>query len=416
MTDAPATDSFPLPDRPPRGRDLVLALAEPTFRVYIAGQLTSSLALWIQRIAQDWLVLEMTGSVALVGALVMAQFGPTLLFGMWGGVVVDRRATKSILVVTQSGTVAVSIALAVFALLGTLSTEMIFAAVLIVGALGVVGQPARQVFVGEIVSHRRLPNAISMNSLVFQVAAMAGPALGGILLPLGGEWAFLVAAVLSAVGLATLLAIRTAALHHRPRAPKAKGQIVEAFRYCRRKPPILWTLVLLVFVALIGLNWSVLLAAMADRVFLSGSTGYGLYTSALGIGALFGALVSLRRTRASLRSVYLSTMSLMVCKLIAAAAPGPVLFMTFIALSGMAAILMWTAANTLLQSSSNQMIRGRVMSLYLLISVGGQALGGPLLGWMVEHLGARWGLAVSAGVPLLAAMFIGAVLLVRNRH
>ncbi|MFT4136432.1 MFS transporter [Microbacterium sp.] len=416
MVEGTPTEALPVPDRHPRGRGLVRALGIPSFRTYIGGQLASTIAVWTQRIAQDWMVLELTGNVAAVGALVLFQFGPMLLFGMWGGVVVDRHATRRILFLTQSGALLVSVALAVLALSGHLSTASIFVAVTVVGLLSPLDQPARQIYVSELVEPGDLPNAISLSSTTFQVGTMAGPALGGLLLPLGPQWAFLASAGLSVIALLALLAIPRSSLLPRERAPRAKGQIAEALRYCRRKPAIFWTLLLLLFVSLVGLNWPVLLTGMADRVFGSGSTGYGFYTSMVGAGALLGALLSLRRRSVSLRAVYLATAGFMTFKLLAAFAPEPVSFVTLLALSAAGSILMWTAANTLLQFSSNRSIRGRVMSLYLLIAVGGQAIGGLLLGWIVEHAGPRAGLAVSAGIPLLACLGIGGFLLIRARR
>ena len=413
MSGGAPTEAFPIATRRPRGADLVRALAAPAFRVYAGGQLASTMAVWVQRIAQDWMVLDLTGDVAVVGALVMFQFGPTLLLGMWGGVVVDRFATKRILLLTQGGAVVISLTLAVLAFAGQLSTVAIFGAVLVIGLLTLLDQPARQVFVGEIVEPSELPNAISLNSTTFQVGTMVGPALGGLLLPLGAQWAFLASCVLAILAFGAMTAIRSAAIRPQARAVRAKGQILEGLRYCRRKPAIFWTLLLLVFVSLIGLNWPVLLAGMADREFHSGGAGYGLYSSAVGAGALLGALLSLRRRSVRLRTVYFATFVFMSFKLLSAVAPGPQLFVVAIALAGCGSILMWTAANTMLQFSSNRAIRGRVMSLYLLIAIGGQALGGPLLGWIVERIGPRGGMAISAGIPLLATVVLGGILAFR---
>lgn len=406
MSDGPATEPFEIPAGRRRGRDLFLALRAPKFGLYAGGQLASSSAVWVQRIVQDWVVLELTGSAAMVGVLVMFQFGPTLLLGMWGGVIVDRRSTRSVLLVTQAGAAIVAVALTVLAFADALTAPLIYGAVVVVGLFSLVDQPARQVFVGELVGGRALPNAISMNSTIFQVSTMVGPAIGGLLIPIGAPWAFLTGAILALIGLGTLFAVGQPSFP-RERAPRGRGQIVEALRYCARKPGISWTLCLLLFVALIGLNWPVLLTSMADRVFASGGTGYGLYTSAVGVGALAGALLSLRRTGVRLRTVYGATGAFMTFKVVSAASPSQVFFVVAIALAGCCSILMWTAANTMLQSSSNRAIRGRVMSLYLLIAVGGQALGGPLLGWIIEHFGARTGMALSGGIPLLAVILLG---------
>lgn len=263
------------------------ALSERGYRLFAGAQMASMIGLWVQRVVQDWTVLELTGSAALVGMLVLMQFGPNLLFGMWGGLIVDRGAVRKILLIVQCGATVVSVVLCVFAFTGNMSTELIFGSVLVMGVLSVLEMPARQVFVGELVSVRSLPNAISMNATIFQTGTMLGPAIGGLLIPVGISWAFLIAALLQGASVVLLFAI-SAPLRPRVPAPRNKGQIVEALQYCRRKPQIFWTLFLLMFVALIGLNWPVLLTSMADRVFHSGGTGYGLYTSAGGAWRRFG--------------------------------------------------------------------------------------------------------------------------------
>lgn len=415
VTEGPMTEPLHLPRGRPRGRDMLLALREPGFRLFAIGQTSATIALWVQRVVQDWIVLELTGSAALVGALVLMQFGPTLLFGMWGGLIADRYRTRDALLVVQTGAALVSVALCVFAFAGALTAEVIFAGALLLGLFSVVEMPARQVMVGELVSARALPNAISINSMIFQTGTMVGPAVGGLLIPLGGQWAFLIAAVLMVVYLVMLSMIRVAG-SEKQRAPRGKGQIVEALRYCVRKPVIFWTLFLLLFVSLVGLNWPVLLSSMADRVFHSGGTGYGLYTSAVGVGALVGAVLSLQRSSVRLRSVYVATAGFMAFKLASAFVPWEWVFVVLVGFAGCGSVLMWTAANTTLQSHSNRAIRGRVMSLYLLIAAGGQALGGPLLGWIIEHFDPRVGMAISGGVPLVAALATGAVLAYRARR
>ncbi|WP_418908841.1 MFS transporter [Glutamicibacter endophyticus] len=404
------------PKRGPRPRETgaLAALHSRPFRIYAAGQLAATISLWIQRIVQDWLVFELTGSPAMVGALVLIQFGPTLLLGMWGGVIADRYATGRLLLFTQSGAAVVALLMAVLGLTGGLGVATIFIAVAVLGVLSVVERPAQQVFVGELVDAARLPNAISMNSTIFQTGSMLGPAVGGLMIPLGPGWAFGTAALLSAGNVLALkqIAARAEARHA---APKAKGQIAEALRYCVQRPPIFWTLLLLCFVSLIGLNWPVLLTSMAEAAG-AGGVGYGLYTSALGAGALIGALLALRRSVVRLRSVYLATVGFMIFKLIAAFVGNQWIFVSLIAAAAACSILMWTAANTTLQQSSERYIRGRVMSLYILIAIGGQALGGPLLGWVIELTGPQGAMALSAGIPLAAALSIGSLALLWQRR
>lgn len=314
----------------------------------------------------------------------------------------------------QIGIVAVSAALAVLAFTGWITTAAVFVCAALVGLLSVVEMPGRQVFVGELVGPKGLANAISMNQSTFQIGSILGAALGAAMIPLGTGWAFLGTALLTGVWLVGLLFIRPHALYPRARAERTKGQIVEALRYARRKPPIFWTLLMLVFLCLLGTNWSVLLIAFADRIFESGGSGYGISNAVLAAGSIVGAIIALRRVTISLRAVYSFAAAMLVFRLAAAWMPDPITFSISIFLSSLCMMLMWTTTNPLLQSSSNGAIRGRVMSLYLLITVGGPALGAPALGWLVEHIGTRWAMCLSAGVTLLAVAGL-ALLQLRRR-
>lgn len=407
----PSTEAIELPDRPPRWRDMLSALGVRNYRFYTVGQLFSLTAVWMQRITQDWLLFELTGNVTAVGLLVMIQFGPILLFGLYGGLIVDRYEKRKLIMIAQIVVIVVGAILAVLAFTDTISAWHIFALALVVGIVSVIDQPARQVFVSELVGRSLLRNAVSTNSAIFQLSALIGPAVAGILLVTFGPGpAFAATAVGAAVGLTMLLSIRTSELTIFPPAPREKGQLAEAVKYVRKKPVIFWTLTMLLFVSGIGMNWSVLLAPMADRIFQSGAQGYGSYNSAIAVGALIGALLSMRRQVVRLRTLFVGVMFMMSLKLTAGLMPYEWAFMVTIALTGLSSVLMWTAANALVQTSSNMLIRGRVMSIYLLIAIGGQALGGPFLGSLVDLWGARAGMVISGAVPLIAAIVISVII------
>lgn len=407
MEDA-STGVIPLPQRKPTLRDMVSALTVRNYRIYAIAQILALTAVWTQRVAQDWILFQLTGNVSTVGFLVVMQFGPVLLFGMIGGVIVDRYSKRALILISQTVVVLAGAALAILAFTDRLEAWHIFALAGLVGLCSVVDQPARQVFVSELVGRQLLSNAVSTNSAIFQTSALIGPAVAGIMLAnWGGGWAFLVTAIGASLSLVLLILINTADLTQFPTAPRQKGQAREALAYVRRKPVIFWTLILLVFVAGIGMNWSVLLAPMAEHVFDSGAQGYGSYNSAIATGALIGAILSMRRMGVRLRTFYTAVIGFTSLKLASAFMPLEWAFMATIALAGLWSVLMWTAANALIQTSSNMLIRGRVMSIYLLISVGGQALGGPLLGTLVDLWGARVGLIISGAVPLTAALVIG---------
>ncbi|MFV0434885.1 MAG: MFS transporter [Leucobacter sp.] len=393
------------------------ALRVRNYRLYAVIQLFATTASWVQRIAVDWLVFELTGSVTAVGFIVVVQYGPTLLLGMWGGVIVDRYEVRRLVMAAQAFLLAASGVLALLTFTGAVQVWHLFVVAAAVGLVQVVDEPARRVFVSELVDQSLLRTAISTEAAIFQTASMIGPAISGVLLVVaGGPWVFAVTAGFYAVSLTLLLFIDRGRLLLAPSAPRAKGQVVEALRYVRRKPIIFWTLLLLVFVAGIGLNWPVVLAPMSEDVFGAGASGYGVYNSALAAGALIGAFVSMRRTTLRLRSYVFAVLGFSGFKLLAAAAGVEWVFVALLALSGMCLVLMWTSASSLIQLSSNRAIRGRVMALYLLIAIGGQALGGPILGVVTTAYGARIGMAFSAAVPLLAALAIAMIFASRIRR
>lgn len=407
MEDA-STGVIPTPRGKPTFRDMVSALQVPNFRLYALSQIFALTSVWTQRIAQDWILFQLTGDVKAVGFLALTQFGPILVFGIIGGVIVDRYSKRMLIVTSQIVVILSGATLATLMFTGSLDAWHIFALSALVGVCSAVDQPARQVFVSELVGRGLVTNAVSTNSAIFQTSMLIGPALAGILLSTwGGAWAFLATAVGGTIALGLIFGIKSAQLTRFPSVPRQKGQVGEAIRYVRRKPVIFWTLIMLMFVACIGMNWSVLLAPMADNVFGSGAQGYGAYNSAIAVGALTGAILSMRRVTVRLRTFYTAVVCFTALKLVASFMPLEWAFMVTIAVSGLWSVLMWTGANTLIQTSSNMLIRGRVMSIYLLVSVGGQALGGPLLGTIVDLLGARGGLLVSGAVPLVAALVIG---------
>lgn len=388
------------------------------YRLFLSGQFLSTVGVWSQRIAVDWVLMEMTGDIALVGSLVLLQFGPVLLLGMWGGVLVDRHPIRVLLLCSQAVALGVNATLAVTALTGTLSPPLIFGLAGALGFAAVVDQPARQVLVGQVVPPRDLANAISMNSITFQIGGMIGPALSGILLAgPGASVSFLISTsvhLLAFVALIVLFALSPVA--PRVRAPRQRGQIADALRYAGAKPEIRVTLLVLVLVCTMGLNWPVVLVAMTTSEFHSGPDGYGLANTALAAGSLIGALLSLRRQHRGLRTVLVAVCGACVFRMLCGIAPAEWMFLVVIASTGVWLILMWTAANSLLQWSSNSGIRGRIMSIYLMIAVGGQALGGPLLGWACALIGPRLTLTISGATALAAALAFAAWLWRRERR
>ncbi|WP_369797308.1 MFS transporter [Agreia sp. Leaf283] len=407
----PVTAPMPVLASAPPWRDTFSSLRVPNFRLFTSANIVAMTALWIQRIAQDWLVLELSGSVAAVGITVALQFAPMLFLGLYGGVLVDRYSKRMLLAITQSVSLLASVALAVLALTGVVEVWHIMLVALIVGLATVIDNPTRQVFVNELVGPKYLRNAISLNSSVFQLGALIGPAIGGVLLvSVGAGWSFAINALACLGVVITVLMLNPKTLYPAPVAPRAKGQLREGLSYVFAKPTILWTVVMVAFVAVFALNMPVLLAAYASDVFDTGPGGYGLFNSLVAVGALAGAVLSTRRTSIRLRAVVITGLAWGIVQAIVAGAPSELVVGILLVFVGFCTLQFLTGANQLIQLSSNVSIRGRVMSVYVLVLLGGQALGGPLMGWLVESYGPQFGMLVSGVVPAVAALIVGIVL------
>ncbi|TLM83162.1 MFS transporter [Pseudarthrobacter sp. NamE5] len=388
-----------------------ISLKVPNFRIFAIGHFIAVIATWMQRIAQDWMVLELSGSVTAVGITVALQFLPSLLLGPWGGMIADRFAKRKILILCQSIAAVLAAALAALALSGAIEVWHVYVIALVLGLVTVLDQPARQVFVHELVGPAYLRNAISVNSTTFQLGGLIGPALAGWLLTtVGAGWAFAGNALACCSTVAMLLILRKDQLYVSAPAPKSKGMLREGLRYALSKPTIYWPWLMAGFIAVFAMGLPVVLAAFADHVFEVGAGGYGLLNALVALGALTGAVASTRRRQLRLRSVVFCAGMYGATLCLAALAPSMPVFGAVMVLSGFWCLMFLTGSNQLVQVSTNMGIRGRVMSLYIMVLIGGQAIGGPMLGWIAEHAGPHLALLVSGGVPALAALTVAVIL------
>ena len=386
------------------------------YRIFSSANLLAVIALWMQRVAQDWMVLELSGSVTAVGITVFMQFAPSLLLMPLGGILADRYSKRLILMISQGSAGLLAAIMAVLALTGQLQVWHIYVIAFVLGLVVVADQPARQVFVNELVGPAQLRNAISLNASIFQLGGMIGPAVSGVLISaVGGGWAFVVNAVACCVTVMSLFLIRSGELMKMAPAKRSKGQLMEGVRYALSKPTIFWPAVMAGVFAVFGLSLAVLMAAYANNVFDVGAGGYGLLNTLVALGALAGALASTRFARLRLRGVMAAAGSYGVVLIIASMAPTMVTFGAVMVVAGFASLLFLTSANQLVQMSTNVAVRGRVMSLYIMVLIGGQALGGPLMGWLAESWGVQWATVVAGGMPVLAALVIGLVLAKRGQ-
>jgi MFS family permease len=392
-------------------RDSFSSLAIRNYRRFQASQVIAHTSGWMQRIATDWLVFEITGSIAAVGLTVLFQWGPMILFGAWGGVLADRFPKRMLLMVIYGGFGTLSALLATLALLGLAQLWHVYLISFVLGLAFVLEAPARVVLMSEMVDPPRLRNAISLNATVFHFGGFVGPAVSGVIIAVAGSgWAIAVNAIGMLVVVVTLATLRRSELHPVPPAPRSRGQVRDALRYIRRKPTILWPMVLLMFISTFGMSLPVLLTGMADEVYGTGATGYGLYTSLVAVGALSGALLSTRVRTLRLRTIFGFAVAYGAIQALAGALPWMAAFLPLLVVIGMLRLVQAIMADSLVQLSSNRAIRGRIMGLYVLILVGGQAIGGPIMGLVAELLGPQVGMMIAGGVPALAAAVIALVI------
>jgi MFS family permease len=385
------------------------------YRLYLTSQMVATTGLWMQRIAQDWLVLELTGSVTAVGVAVALQFLPMLMFGLFGGVVADRFPKRTILIVTQSTLALVATTLGLLALTGAVQPWHVYVLAFVLGLVTVVDNPTRQVFVSELVGQAHIRNAVSLNSSVFQLGALVGPAVSGALIHAVGQgWSFLINAA-SCLVVVTMVAV----IRSRPAPAAARsaggGELREALRYIGRTSEVAWSIVLAATIGLFGLNMPVILAAFADHVFTAGVRGYSLFSSLTAVGALAGAVLSARRrSLPRVRTLTTTLVLLGVTLMVAAFAPSAWVFGVVLVAVGFCTLLFLTGANALVQTTAAPALRGRVMGVYLLVLLGGQALGGPSVGWLIDHYGARASMFGCGGLVALVSVVVGLVIARRS--
>jgi MFS family permease len=397
-----------------RRRSTFSALRVRNFRIYLAGQGVTSTGTWMQSIAQDWLVLQLTGSSAAVGITMAMQFLPMLLLGVHGGMVADRFPKRTVLITTQLLSGSLSGGLAVLTLTGHVRVEYVYAFALVQGLVLVVDNPTRQVFVNELVPATYVRNAIALNSAIFQTSRLIGPAVSGVLIgTVGTGWAFAANSASYLGPLIGLLLIRTAELVPSPAPVRTPRKLRAALSYVRARPHVAWTIVLVGVIGTFGLNFPVVLTAMADSTFHGGADLYGLFNVVIALGSVVGALIAGGRSRTRLRTLVLGAAGFGIAQTAAALAPGVPTFLAALALLGVVNLAFQALANSSVQTWVDPQVRGRVMGLYMLVFVGGTPLGAPIVGWITTDFGPRVAMAFCGIVPAVAAITVAGVLWLR---
>ncbi|NML50103.1 MFS transporter [Streptomyces sp. R302] len=387
------------------------SLSIRNYRLFFTGAIVSNTGTWMARITQDWLVLSLTGSAAAVGITTALQFLPMLLFGLYGGVIADRYPKRRLLLVSQAALGLCGLALAVLTLSGNVQVWHVYLIAFLLGMVTVVDNPARQSFVSEMVGSDQLRNAVSLNSANFQSARLVGPAVAGVLIAgVGSGWAFLINGLSFLAPLTALWLMRPAELHKVERAPRGKGQLREGLRYVAGRPDLVWPIVLVGFIGTFGFNFPIWLTAFSDEVFHVGAGTYGFLNTLMAAGSLAGALLAARRGSTRLRMLVIAAGVFGVLEIMAAFSPSFWLFALLLVPIGMIGLTVNITANSAVQMATDPAMRGRVMSLYMMVFAGGTPIGAPLLGWVTDTYGARVGFATGGLVSLAAATAIGLVL------
>ena len=393
------------------------SLQVPNYRIFFGGHAVSVIGTWMQRVAQDWLVLELSDSAVAVGVATALQALPMLLLGLWGGLLVDRLDRRKTIMATQGVSAVLAAALAGVTLAGVVQLWMVFALALGLGLVTVLDVPARQAFVTEMVGPEDFVNAQSLNSTVHNTGRLVGPAVAGLLIAgVGSGAAFAVNAVSFVAVLISLFRIDPARLDRAEPAPSERGQALEGLRYVWGRPELRACLLLVTVVALFGQNFRVVLPLFARDVLGGGAETYGWLTSALGAGAVLGALATAARERVTAWSMLVWGAVFSVVSMLLAGAPGLVAALVLLVGLGVANISFNTLARTLLQLGAEPSMQGRVIALHAIVFLGSTPIGGPMIGWICEQFGSRAGLLVSGLVPAVAALALLPTLRRANRR
>lgn len=390
------------------------------YRLFAAGQIVSLVGTWGQRVAQDWLVLELSGgSPVALGIAVALQFSPTLVLSLWAGVLADRYDKRRLLIAVQVAMGLCALLLGLLDVGGIVQLWHVYLLCLLLGAFSAVDVPVRQAFAMELVGREQLTNAVALNSMTFNLARIAGPAVAGLaIVAIGTGWVFLVNAA-SFAGVVIGLALMDPALLHRSApVPRRGGQLREGLRYVRGRRDLIVLLTLVFFVATFGLNFHTTLPVVTRNVFGRGADAFGLLATLLAVGTLAGATLAARRSgqgRPRLRWVLGGALAFGLLEVAVGLMPTLATFGLMLVPCGAAALTFTTAANATVQLSVDPVMRGRVMGLYMLLFLGGNPIGGPLMGWIAEQVGGRAPIVVGGAVTMLAAVGCGAVLARRAR-
>jgi MFS family permease len=373
------------------------------------GQAISMSGTWMQTIAQSWLVLKLTNSGTALGIATALQFMPILLFGLWGGVIADRFPKRTLLYLTQSTSGVLALILGILVATGTVRLWMVYVLALCLGLVNAVDNPTRQAFVFEMVGKDEVRNAVTLNSSQVSLSRVIGPAIAGALIAtVGLAPCFIINGLSYIAVLISLFMMRADQLHTAPPVASRKGQLLEGFRYVTSTPELWNILIIVAIIGTLSYEFQVSLPLLAQFTFRSNAEGYAALTSAMGIGAVIGGVLTAGLKKMSQRATVNAALIFGASILFVAIMPNLTLAVAAMVIVGFFSIYFISLANSILQLESSQEMRGRVMSFWSIAFLGSTTIGGPIIGWVGENAGPRWGLAVGGFAAIFAAVLTAA--------
>ncbi|MFC7404652.1 MFS transporter [Georgenia alba] len=388
------------------------------YRLWFVGALVANIGTWMQRVAQDWLVLtQLTDDSGFaVGVVTGLQFLPILLLSPYAGLLADRLPRRKLLVFTQGGMGILAAGLGALVLSDRAELWHVYVFALLLGVFSALDAPVRQTFVAELVPTKDMPNAVGLNSTSFNAARLVGPGLAGLLMAaVGPGWVFIINAVTFAATIAALMLMRSSELQAMPHTSRGRGQVRAGVAYVRRRSDIVVILVVVGVVGAFGLNFQMTSAVMAREAFGLGAGEYGVLGSILAVGSLAGALMAARRREPRVRIVVAAALAFGAAMILQSVMPVYELYALLCIPVGFFSLTMLTAANTTVQMSTEPAMRGRVMALYMMVVMGTTPIGAPIIGWIAEAFSARWAVA-AGGLASVVIAVIAAVWVKRTWH